>query len=332
MLYHSGKPARVTAWDRSGLHRDRPNFCMALKLRYEERLVTRELASKLVQDLNVRNRKLVESHVYTLSQDIKAGLFRLNPQPIIIHEDKKRASLRILDGQHRLVATSRNAPAAGVQMVFCYAQGNDADITSLQATIDSGKPRTTSDRGGFQGMGIPQGFLEKAARLYLVIGQPVAGEIGEEQTYNWMNAPKASYSNCHRFGHDYSSQLLTVDQLANRHRREYFSETRVKKEYLALVYFVAILNNAAIDSLEEFAKEASSDRSLLACKINEVWSPNHPFALKVKDASKNSSAIQYLLLRDLLQAFLNRTLTADFEPILNSREVDGTMFTEFSID
>lgn len=305
---------------------------MPIKFRHEDRIVTRELAADLVDKLNVRNRKLVESHVYTLSQDIKSGLFRPNPQPIVIHEDKQRNYIRLLDGQHRLIATFRSAPACGVRMVFCYAQGNDAEISALQCTIDSGKPRTTSDRGGFQGMGIPQGFLEKAARLFLVIGQPTAGDIKESQTYNWMNAPKASYMNCQQFGSDYSAQLLVADELANKHRREYFNKTRVKKEYLALVYFVAILNNASVDDLDNFAKEASSDRSLLACKINEVWSPNHFFALKVKDASKNSSAIQYLLLRDLLQSFLNSTLTADFEPILNSREVDGTMFTEFSID
>jgi len=332
MLYHSCKPARVTAWDRSGLHRDRPNFSMALKLRYEQRVVTREFASKLVEDLNVRNRKLVESHVYTLGQDMKAGLFCLNPQPIVIHEDKKKASLRIIDGQHRLVCTSRHAPMTGVNMVFCFVQGSEAEINQLQASIDSGKPRTTTDRGGFQGMGVPQGFLEKAARLFLITGQPVPNDPSQERTYGWMDAPKASYSNCKQFGHDYSAQMLLADQLANKHRRNYFDKNKVKKEYLCLAYFVAILNNASQDHLESFAIEAKSPKSVLACKLNEVWSLNHPFALKVKEASKNASAIQYLLLRDLLQGFINNTLTASFQPIIDSRTVDGTMFTEFCVD
>lgn len=303
---------------------------MALSYRYRKQTVTRDLASKLIKDLNIKNRKVCESHVYTLSQDIGARRFILNPQPIIIHEDKKRATLRLIDGQHRLLSTSRSAPEEGVEMMFCYVQGTEIEIQDLQATIDSGKPRNTSDRGGFFALELPQGFVEKAARLFTVIGSPAYG--GKGDVYGWMDAPKASYTACKEFAQDTYKQMHSALSLASTHCKGAFKDTKIKKDYLALVYLIAIMNAVDSQELDAFAEAASNPKSVLACKIREVWSDGHPFSEKCKEGSKNTSGIQTLLVKELLQNFINNSLTADFVPILDSRQVDGTMFAEFQVD
>jgi hypothetical protein len=303
---------------------------MAVTYRHKIERVTRDLASKLIKDLNVRNRKVCESHVYTLSQDIGASRFIVNPHPIVIHEDKKRATIRLIDGQHRLIAASRSAPDGGVEMMFCYAQGSESEVQDLQATIDSGKPRNTSDRGGFFALGLPQGFVEKSARLFTVVGAPAYGTKGE--VYGWMNAPKASYTACKEFAQDTYKQMHEALSIANEHYIATFKETKIKKEYLALVYLIAIMNAVELDDLHLFAQEAADPRSVLACKIREVWSDNHPFREKCKEGSKNTSGIQTLLIKDLLQKFISNELTADFAPILDSKQVEGTMFAEFELN
>lgn len=303
---------------------------MTLTYRYQKQMVTRDLASKLIKDLNIKNRKVCEAHVYTLSQDIGAKRFILNPQPVIIHEDKKRATIRLIDGQHRLISTSRSAPEEGVEMIFCYVQGTEVEIQDLQATIDSGKPRNASDRGGFFSLGLPQGFVEKSARLFTVVGAPAYGNKNE--VYGWMNAPKASYTACKEFASDSYKQMHSALSLATDHCKGVFKETKIKKEYLALVYLIAIMNSVSSEDLNLFAEEAANPRSVLACKIREVWTEGHPFSEKCKDGSKNTSGIQTLLVKDLLQHFINNTLTADFQPVLDSKQVDGTMFAEFQVN
>ena len=304
---------------------------MTLKLRYERKTVSRDLAAKLLQDLNHGNRKLVEPHAWSLAKEMASGVFNLNPQPIVIREDDKRATLKLLDGQHRLFAAARKAPNEGVPMMFCYALGSDAEITTLQNTIDSGKPRSTTDRGGFQGLGIPQGFLEKAARMFDIIGQAIDESDPNKGVYDWMNAPKATYSACRLFAEGQAAELIRADQTAAKHCACQFKSYRVGKQYLALTYLVALMNGAEIDALEAFASEAANPKSVLACKLKEVWRDGHVFADRVDDASKNASGIQYLLLRDLLVGYLSGTLTSTFQPVINIRDVDGTTLTDFDL-
>ena len=304
-----------------------------LKLRYEQRKrVTRKLAGKLLQDLNFGNRKINEAHVFIIGKDMASGCFRLNPQPIVIHEDSKKAAIRILDGQHRLTSAERNAPADGVEMVFCYAQGNEAEIAALQATIDSGKSRSTTDRGGFQKSGITQGFLEKAAMLYQVIGQPVDDKNPDAGVYGWMRSPKASYSACKAFGEDNAVVLLEAERLAGKHKKTGFKRHKPTKMYLSLTYLVGLLNGVKVDDLDAFAAEAANDKSVLSCKLSEVYRDGHAFAERLKDGSKNASGIQFLLIRDLLQAFVINELTKDFQPVLDVHQIDGTTLTEFFVD
>lgn len=304
---------------------------MPLKFRHKELTVTRELAAKLLKELNIRNRKISESHCWTLGKDMANGLFSLNPQPVVIHEDSKRASIRILDGQHRLTAASREAPESGVKMLFCFVQGNENEIVGLQNTIDSGKPRSASDRGGFQGLGIPQGYLEKAARLYQIIGQPIRQTDPEKGVFGWMDAPKASYSGCREFGHDNSVLLIQADKLAVRHYKSTFKSLRVGRIYLAMAYLVALMNGAEQEDLESFAAAANDSKSVLRTKLVGLWTEGHPFEQTVAVASKNASGIQYALVRDLLVAHLSGTLTSGFEPVLDIRQVDGTTLTEFEV-
>tara|TARA_R100001163_G_scaffold17362_1_gene15567 strand:- start:4504 stop:5418 length:915 start_codon:yes stop_codon:yes gene_type:complete len=304
---------------------------MALKFRHEQKKVSRDLAAKLLKDLNFNNRKLFRPHVWTLASEMSSGVFNLNPQPIVILEDHKRATLQLLDGQHRLHAAAEKAPVDGVPMMFCYVQGNDAEIKTLQNTIDSGKPRTTTDRGGFQGLGIPQGFLEKSCRLFNVCGQLKNDTDPSKGVYDWMDAPRASYSACKLFADAQAAQLLEAHRLASQHYKTEFAKHRVSKQYLAVAYLVALLNGVEIDDIQSFANEALNNKSVLSCKLQEVWRLGHPFEQAVMHGSNNSSGIQYLLMRDLLVAFLAGTLKSDFEPVLNIRGVHGTELADFNL-
>jgi hypothetical protein len=304
---------------------------MTLSYRHETKVVSRNLAAKLLNDLNHGNRKVVEPHVWSLAKEMASGVFNLNPQPIIIREDKKKASLKLLDGQHRLHAAKRKAPSEGVPMLFCYVLGNDAEITTLQNTIDSGKPRTTTDRGGFQGFGIPQNFLERAARLFTVIGQAVDDTDTSKGVYGWMNAPKASYSLCKVFAENQMAALCRADQLASDHCKDQFKPHRIHKQYLALAYLVALMNGTEVDDLYRFAGEAARPNSTLSCKLHEVWREGHDFAIRLSKGTANASGIQYLLIRDLLVDFLNGQLTNNFQPVLDTKRVDDTTFTDFDV-
>lgn len=303
---------------------------MTIKFRYETKVISRDVASKIVEDLNTGNRKVNESHVYTIGKDIESGLFRFNPNPIVIHEDHKKASLRLLDGQHRMVAASRHAPAHGVKMMFCFVQGNEMEINSLQASIDSGKPRNMSDRGGFCAFGLAQGYVEKATRMFNVIG--CKAEYSSDSVYNWIDAPKASYAACKEFAADHYDWLTVAYSTAARHHKSVFSDTCIKKEYLALVYLMAIANNVSIDRLDAFAAEVGDSSSFLSAYIKNLSAEDSGFQQAVKAGSKNASGIQVLLAKDLLLGFLNNTLNDSFHPTLHCKEVDGTMFTDFMVN
>ena len=216
--------------------------------------------------------------------------------------------------------------------MFCYAQGNTLEIEALQATIDSGKPRSTSDRGGFSGVGVTQGFLEKAAMLYQVMGQPVDPKNPEAGVYGWMKSPKASYSACKEFAADQSAILLTTERLSGKHKKGAFKKHKVTKQYLSLAYLVALMNGAIASDLEEFAEAAADTTSVLSCKLTEVYREGHAFSTRLLDGSKNASGIQFLLVRDLLMEFINGTLTSEFQPVLDIKDVDGTELTEFCVD
>jgi len=305
---------------------------MTLKLRYESKLVTRDLAEKLLSDLNQGNRDLKEAHVWTIGEDMASGVFTLNPQPIVIREDSKKAAVQLLDGQHRLTAAARKAPKEGVAMQFCFASGNDTDIRTLQNTIDSGRPRSVRDRGGFQGLGIPQGLLEKSTRLFEIIGQAIVPTDPTQGVYGWIDAPKASYSACKLFASGQAAELARADQKAAEHMRNQFKGHRVGKQYLALAYLVALMNGASIDSLDDFANEAADHKSVLSCKLQEVWREGNAFSERIANGSRNSSGIQFLLMRDLLISFLNQELTSEFLPVLNITQVDGTTLTDFDVN
>lgn len=304
---------------------------MTLKFRHEQKQVSRGLAAKLLKDLNFKNRKLFQPHVWTLANEMSSGVFNLNPQPIVIREDHKRATLQLLDGQHRLHAAASKAPQDGVPMMFCYVQGNDAEIKTLQNTIDSGKPRSTTDRGGFQGLGVPQGFLEKSCKLFEICGQLKNQDDPSQGVYNWMDAPRASYSACKLFAEAQAAQLLEAHRLASLHYKKEFARHRVSKQYLSVAYLLALLNGVEVDDIQAFAEEAANEKSVLSCKLQEVWRDGHPFHQQVLYGSNNSSGIQYLLMRDLLLQFLAGTLDSDFHPELNVRNVNGTELADFDL-
>lgn len=93
------------------------------------------VADKLLTDSkeNVKNRKVMDSHVDWLAEQMKIGKWRTNGEPIILDEDG-----RVLDGQHRLYAVMMS----GVTIETLVTRGVDR---STFATIDTGAGRKVGD-------------------------------------------------------------------------------------------------------------------------------------------------------------------------------------------
>lgn len=104
--------------------------------------VTPEKAATWLDETNTANRKLTETRVVRLVDDIKADDWRVTPD-MIAFDDK----MRLLNGQHRLTAIKR-----ANRSVWAWVMYN-VPTSSFEVT-DTGKPRSLGDALGIRG--VPQ--------------------------------------------------------------------------------------------------------------------------------------------------------------------------------
>lgn len=97
--------------------------------------VTPQVADKILTDSKdqVKNRNVADCHVEWLSDQMKAGKWRTNGEPIILDDEGF-----LLDGQHRLYAVVMS----GATIETVVTRGVDR---STFATIDTGSARTTGN-------------------------------------------------------------------------------------------------------------------------------------------------------------------------------------------
>jgi hypothetical protein len=95
--------------------------------------VTPEIAAAWLQKSHSNQRNLTNSHMWHLSQQMKAGQWKLNGESMIIDWDGN-----IADGQHRL----HSVIDSGVPCEFVVVRGVDP---SCFPTIDRGKPRSNGN-------------------------------------------------------------------------------------------------------------------------------------------------------------------------------------------
>ena len=108
-------------------------------MKFEVKYISPEVAEKMLAT-NPNNRKINHNRVVSLANQMRLGKWQLNGESIIVSDTGK-----LLDGQHRLWAIlDYGAP---VQM--CVASGVPDD--SFQ-TIDTGRPRSSSDIAGMLGI------------------------------------------------------------------------------------------------------------------------------------------------------------------------------------
>jgi hypothetical protein len=104
--------------------------------------VTPEMASRWLEG-NTHNRRINQTHVNRLAEEMKAGRWRLTHQGIAFS-----ASGTLLDGQHRLWAIVLSGATVKVRVFFNEPAGNEG-------AIDGGLSRSDADRltltGKFEG-------------------------------------------------------------------------------------------------------------------------------------------------------------------------------------
>jgi hypothetical protein len=122
--------------------------------------VTPAMAKSLLGG-NDKNRNLVDQRIGAMASQMKAGLWRLNGETIIVG-----SSGRLLDGQHRLAAVI----VANVDVTMLIARGAPDDVFD---TIDVGRTRKTSDILGMAGVRHRFEVGASASNLYkMMVGTP----------------------------------------------------------------------------------------------------------------------------------------------------------------
>jgi len=102
-----------------------------MKTRIEK--ITPTMAKLYIESNYGKQRSLSESHVVHLAQQMKAGQWACNGEPIIFDENDN-----LIDGQHRLNAIIRSGVAIDTLVVTGVKQ-------TTFVTINSGKSRSNSD-------------------------------------------------------------------------------------------------------------------------------------------------------------------------------------------
>lgn len=96
-------------------------------------IITPDKAKSYLENNYARQRNLSESHIVHLAQQMKAGQWMSNGEPIIFASNGN-----LIDGQHRLKAIIRS----GVSIETLIVEGVDEESF---VTINSGKPRSLSN-------------------------------------------------------------------------------------------------------------------------------------------------------------------------------------------
>lgn len=110
----------------------------------EIRLVMPEMAQEILARTPERQRALNRAHVNRLAADMRAGLWRLNGEPIIVAADGT-----LIDGQHRLRAVVQSRCAIEMLVVI----GVDP---ACFTTIDMGRARSSADLLSMDGVADPK--------------------------------------------------------------------------------------------------------------------------------------------------------------------------------
>jgi len=106
-----------------------------MTIRSEVEKITPALAEEILDHSkeHVRNRKIHDTHVAWLSDQMKSGKWKTNGEPIIMDEEG-----HLMDGQHRLYAVA----LSGCTIETVVTRGVDR---ATFASIDTGVGRTTAD-------------------------------------------------------------------------------------------------------------------------------------------------------------------------------------------
>jgi hypothetical protein len=133
--------------------------------------VTPALAEDLLNRCNTRNRKLVDSHVELLADEMRAGRWRLTHQGIAFSPNRM-----LLDGQHRLWAVAMSGKTVPMRVFV----NEPADTMTV---VDAGKARSNDQLitlGGSIGH-VGRNDLATLRTMITGLGRAKRRSAGEEQ-------------------------------------------------------------------------------------------------------------------------------------------------------
>lgn len=136
-----------------------------MKTEVEIRTIKPTEAAMMLENLFEGQRKVRESHVLRLTEDMRLGRFRLSPDALLICKGKTA------NGQHRLAAVVRS----GLAQKFLVMETDDTDLYEI---LDCGIGRTNGDvlRGVLSIDNVNQ--VAAIARLVCLYDKKLLGPIG----------------------------------------------------------------------------------------------------------------------------------------------------------
>lgn len=238
--------------------------------------LTPALAKKILEEKNVRNRPIRDSHVDTLVQAMTEGSWRLNGDTISI------GKTTLIDGQHRLWAVVMS----GVTVPALIVEGLDDDVFD---TKDVGRRRTAADTLAVRG---EKNTARMAATLVL-IEKYMTGRVSSSM--HFANTEVAAMVDKYpgvrdSIRHEFSSKGLLPASLADAC---YYLFSQVDRE-LADDFFKRL--HSGIDLHEGDPVYALRERLLHNSLSKAKFSKPYLFAICIKawNAARTGSKIRVL--------------------------------------
>lgn len=229
-----------------------------------------------------KQRNVSNSHVIHLAQQMSAGQWQENGEPIIFDKHGN-----VINGQHRLFAVIRS----GKSIKFLIVEGVDE---SAFVTIDSGKPRSSSDILSIQN--VPN---------YTNVASCVAGVMNYRRALKVQRTIKNGDKKWEQIGGSLNSYIrpskIDIVQEYEKHANAYQKAVKLSQKCrkmanqsaFSIVIAMAVIDGQKGELIDQFIESVSSGIGLFD------WMPEYALRQKLeqnRNSLKKLSANHVLLL------------------------------------
>lgn len=209
------------------------------EITYQGEIVGPELAQQLLS-YNTHNRMLSESHIETLADLMKRGLWKRNAQPVQFIGTPDNP-IRCIDGQHRLHAIVK----AGVDVYMTLAFNVPEESAD---TIDNGKRRTHGDHIFFRVPGIKPGPAKEIGVIVptlIIYERPTIVQWCQSGQLAMKGASSAEVVN---YVQKHKEELLAAYEWVDKHCFPTRKSLRSRSEMMLIRVLTRRVDPAASDS------------------------------------------------------------------------------------